>query len=360
MFRPMLLALIIASLMQPATQAEAPKGSSSTGAEPTGADAHIAAGTAAYGTKNYALSETLFKQAVSDLEAAGETGEKLGRARVSLGNSYFVEHKYPEAEAVFLRGLAIEEKTLPANSAELGTTIESVGDALRAQNKWKEAEGYYIRALAIRDKLPPDDDLGWTYHNLGVTESQLKKTADAEKNFRQALAIRQSKPNDLNLAWTYYGLGDACYALNKLDDAEKYWKLALRIRENAYGASSPELLGLLKNLGSYYFKRGQFPFASSWYQRGWAIAEKGTPSLDTAWLANCLADSLAVQGKVTPAEEMYKKALSIREKLAGPRSELVAQTLDQYSELLRSTPRQGEMKEMQARAAAIRKSPVKK
>lgn len=357
MGRLILLALILATLLEPCAGAQS---NAAAVGKTTAVDAKITAAAAAYGKKSYAEAEKLYKEAVSELESSADKGEKLSRTIVALGNTYFEEAKYAPAQAAFLRALPMQEKALPANSPELGTTLESIGDADRVLLKWAEAETYYKRALAIREKLPPNDDLGWTYHNLGVATYQLKRPAEAEKYFRQALAIRQKHPNDLNLAWTLYGLGDTCNALNKFDDAEKYWKLALQIRESAYGLDSPELLGLLKNLGGLYFQRRQFPFAATYYQRALAIHQKGKPSLDLAWTANCLADSLAAQNKITAAEAAYKIALTVREELAGKNSPLVAQTLDRYADLLKNTPRQAEMKEMQARASAIRVHPSSK
>jgi tetratricopeptide (TPR) repeat protein len=61
------------------------------------------------------------------------------------------------------------------------------------------------------------------------------------------------------------------------------------------------------------------------------------------------------QGKYAEAEPLYKRALAISEKALGADHPAVADVLENYASLLRTTGRDSEAEKLEARASAIRK-----
>ena len=61
-----------------------------------------------------------------------------------------------------------------------------------------------------------------------------------------------------------------------------------------------------------------------------------------------------VSGQYAEAEPLYQRALAIWEKALGPEHLNVAQSLENYADLLRKTGRADEAAELEARAQAIR------
>ena len=67
-----------------------------------------------------------------------------------------------------------------------------------------------------------------------------------------------------------------------------------------------------------------------------------------------VAELYRTQGKYVEAVPLFKRALAIREKALGPEHPHVAQSLENYPDLLRKTNREAEAAELEARAKAIR------
>ncbi len=69
---------------------------------------------------------------------------------------------------------------------------------------------------------------------------------------------------------------------------------------------------------------------------------------------NNLAVLYQDQGKYTEAEPLYQRTLAIWEKALGPEHPLVATSLENSANLLRTTGREDEAIDMEIRAKAIR------
>ena len=69
---------------------------------------------------------------------------------------------------------------------------------------------------------------------------------------------------------------------------------------------------------------------------------------------NNLAVLYKAQGRYTEAEAFHQHSLAIYEKALGPEHPDVAQSLENYADLLRETGRGAEAAKMEARAKAIR------
>ena len=75
---------------------------------------------------------------------------------------------------------------------------------------------------------------------------------------------------------------------------------------------------------------------------------------DVAGTLSKLAAVYREDARYDPAEEVYRRLLSIREQTLGPGHPDLAASLDDYAELLREFNRAAEAEKQEARAAAIR------
>ena len=74
----------------------------------------------------------------------------------ALGNLAFLYHdlgKYAEAESLFERAVAIDEKALDPDPPRRGHEPQQPGGVYRDLGKYAEAEPLYKRSLAIREKV---------------------------------------------------------------------------------------------------------------------------------------------------------------------------------------------------------------
>ena len=110
----------------------------------------------------------------------------------NLAELYRGQGRYPEAERLYKRVLAILEK-LPNGAADtrVATTLSNLALLYQAQRRYADEEPLYQRALAIREKaLGPDHpDLAWLLNNLGGLYQVQGRYGDAERLFKRSLAI---------------------------------------------------------------------------------------------------------------------------------------------------------------------------
>ena len=70
----------------------------------------------------------------------------------NLAGVYYSQGKYTEAEPLFMRALAIDEKALGPEHPSVATNLENYAGLLRKTDREAEAETLEVRAKAIRAK----------------------------------------------------------------------------------------------------------------------------------------------------------------------------------------------------------------
>jgi hypothetical protein len=127
--------------------------------------------------RNGELKLTQFKY----VEAAGyfqeaanivpsEFAEKLAYYLDATGNAWYYAGKYPEAEPLYQRSLAISEKALGTDHSAVAASLNNLAELLRAQGKYPKAEPLYQRSLAILEKVLGKDhpDVAKSLNNLAL------------------------------------------------------------------------------------------------------------------------------------------------------------------------------------------------
>jgi CHAT domain-containing protein/Tfp pilus assembly protein PilF len=199
----------------------------------------------------------------------------------TLAGLYQSQGQYAKAEPLYLRALAISEKSLGADHPSTGSSVNNLAGLYESQGQYAKAEPLYLRALAIIEKA-----LGADHPATGTSLN--------------------------NLAGLYKSQGQ--YA-----KAEPLYMRALAISEKALGADHPSTGTSLNNLALLYQSQGQYAKAEPLYLRALAIREKalGADHPSTGTSANSLALLYHSQGQYAKAEPLYLRALAIIEKALG-------------------------------------------
>lgn len=101
----------------------------------------------------YAEAETLLTAALKEAESFETEDPRLVVTLNNLARLYDDQKKYAEAESLYRRILAIDEKTLGPDNPNMATTLYRLATLKQAQGKYAEAEPFYQRALAIRERV---------------------------------------------------------------------------------------------------------------------------------------------------------------------------------------------------------------
>ena len=214
---------------------------------------------------------------IFSMESA-EEGLLLSRA----GYYLYERAEYAQAEPLYRRALAIDEKALGPDHPDTATSLNNMAALYRAQERYKEAEPLCQRALDIFE-----NSLGPDHPNTAIS---------------------------LNvLALLYRGQG-------RDQEAEPLYKRALAITEKASGTEHPSTATRLNNLAELYRAQGRYNDAEPLHRRALAIREKalGSEHPDTAGSLNNLAGLYEAQGRHQETEPLLRRALEIIEKALGP------------------------------------------
>jgi len=181
--------------------------------------------------------------------------------------------------------------------------------------------------------------------NLEEAETRLEEArarADTGADDELAVAVSLS-----NLAIVRRARGDT-------DGAIELQQEALSIRERVQGADNPDVAVTLNSLAALYAARDDYTAAEPLLTRALTIREQalGTSDRFTAQSVSNLALLYAAQGRYADAEPLYQRAVAIFEQRQANAD--LATALENYAALLDDTGRTKEADEMEKRARTVR------
>ena len=225
--------------------------------------------------------------------------------------------KYSEAEGLYLKAIAIAEKTGDRETeargyVELGSIFESLGEDVKAKE-------YSEKALAIAEKIGDRKIEATSYGNLGITFNSLGEYVKAKEHFEKAIAIAE-KIGDRKIGATGYGhLGNTFNSLGEYVKAKEHFEKAIAIAEKI-GDRKIEARSY-GNLGNTFNSLGEYVKAKERFEKAITIAEKiGDRELEAATYGN-LGGSFNSLGEYVKAKEHCEKGLAIAEKIGDRKIE---------------------------------------
>jgi tetratricopeptide (TPR) repeat protein len=136
----------------------------------------------------------LLEQALAIYEKKAASGLLYAGCAEQLGNAYFVEERYADAEALSRKALEIFQKRLGQASKDVAIALTNLAGRLARQDKMQEALDCYNKSMAIQEKQGQfAPGLLTNLHGIAevyVAQTEYKK---AEAVLRKDLALREKK-----------------------------------------------------------------------------------------------------------------------------------------------------------------------
>jgi tetratricopeptide (TPR) repeat protein len=330
--------------------------------------------------KKNAEAEKLFKRALAiEEKRQGRNDPIVAQVISNLGTLYQSDGRYAEAEKAFQRALDIRQ-TAFGNNADTAVSLSQLGALAHERGRSAEAEPFLKKALEIRQKELPADhpDLVLSQNNLATLYADRGKYAEAEPLFRKALEARERTlgPDHLKVAAISYNLArmykdeakaDKEHAKVRLERAALYGDRALKIREKSAKdslelAASQELMARIQAARVQAgIDKSMNEAAVDYLKSALAIREKaqGRDHRDVGITALQLANTLRDRDKPKDAEPYYKQALALAEKYYGNEHSNVAAVLEDYAVLL-DKMKDRSAQQLRDRAKDIRAKAAKK
>ncbi|HEV8715352.1 MAG TPA: FxSxx-COOH system tetratricopeptide repeat protein [Candidatus Binatia bacterium] len=309
----------------------------------------------------YAQAEPLYQRALAIQEKVlGSEHPDVALILNNLATLYDSQGQYAQAESLLRQALAIREKVLGSEHPDVAQSLNNLAMLYTRQGQYAQAEPLLRQALAIWKKVlgPEHPAVATSLNNLASLYTRQRQYAQAAPLLQRALAIQEKVlgPEHPTVAASLNNLAGLCTRQGQYVQAEPLYQRALAIQETVLGPEHPAVATSLNNLATLYNHQGQYVQAEPLYQRVLAIQETvlGPEHPAVATSLNNLATLYNRQGQYAQAEPLYQRALAIREKVLGPEHPDVATVLKNYAFLLRQTKREAEAEKMEARAKAIR------
>ncbi|CAM9900520.1 unnamed protein product [Ectocarpus sp. 4 AP-2014] len=102
------------------------------------------------------LEVASYRASLGELESC-EATEAVARSYWSVGFLFKIQGKYAEAEPLYERSQAIQEKVLGPEHPDVATSLDNRASLLESQGRYAEADALFLRAIEIDEKtLGPD------------------------------------------------------------------------------------------------------------------------------------------------------------------------------------------------------------
>ena len=217
---------------------------------------------------------------------------------------------------------------------------------------------YFVPALRAQEQQPQQQQPErWKelmsqamnhYSNQKYAEA-LASATDALSAAQQALGPQD--PKSLMIS-TYIGLIDV--DLGKWEEAEARFREVVAVCEKHPGDDDMVLAMSLGAQGEMHFKQGEYIDSRTEIERALAISEKLSPdTLQVASLQDDLGQIDELEIKFNAAEQLYKSALTIREKNLGPDDWNVAEVAMKLGRIYSNETRNAEAELLLTRSLAI-------
>ncbi|MDD4916091.1 MAG: tetratricopeptide repeat protein [Methylococcales bacterium] len=222
----------------------------------------------AYNRIDYAAAFRLYCEAV-DLQPDNPLyNNEAGYLAKTIG-------RYHDAETLYLRALAIWERTVGAEHGDVANSLNNLAGLYLAQGLYARAEPLYRRALDIREKLlgTAHPEVAVSVTNLGLLHVSLSRYAKAEQFYLRALAIREESLGEghFDVAVSLGHLAGLYKTQGAYAKAEQCFQRALRICEQAVGPDHPCIATLLNSLAGLYKAQRAYAKAERLYHRALVI-----------------------------------------------------------------------------------------
>ncbi len=311
---------------------------------------------------HYGAAQKSFKEACEIAESYDVQDPRLATSLNNLGNVYFKQDFYPEAERSIKKALAIRTDIFGQNGLPIADSMNDLAMVYFAENKTDQAEPLLNKALAIRKTSAGVNSLEYadSLKALAAIYNKTGRVDQAMKLLQTTLAIRKKQlgPNSPDVAETENSLAMDYQMKGELKQARTLYKDAQAISTRSLSADHPLVADSLVGLASIDFLQNNFADSERLFLQALRIREKalGEKNLRTGEILSCLAVLKQAQGLSADAAPLFKRALEIKEVALGPNSPEVARSMKMYAQVLRKLGQVDEASKMENRAKEIETS----
>ena len=286
------------------------------------------------GLTNYAKAAALAERAVKICEEVDEHSSSFHEYLNELGLIYCAQGRHQDAERIFLRVLAMVDKTLGPSHSAAATAHNNLALVYEAKAEYQAAEREYRRAADICRLCVGEDhpDYLLKLHNLAHTSVYQGRHDEALKLYAQVLAgwKRMYGGEHDKVATCLYGMAAAALAAGDMAGAEQYAQESLGIAEKLFGPHHPGVARSLAGLAQCFQAQQLYKKAVPLYERALGIlVDSGQEESLRGSVLSGLGACLWHLNRATEGVDFLRQALKLKERCLGPQHAELAATLSE-------------------------------
>ncbi|HLJ51206.1 MAG TPA: CHAT domain-containing tetratricopeptide repeat protein [Bryobacteraceae bacterium] len=249
----------------------------------------------------------------------------------AMAEAYVSNSNLKQAEPLLNQALALS-RISGVDTFETSDVLNDLGELYELAGDYTKAERALQESLKIRRALPNKDPqaISESLNNLGELYEPLGDYSKAKLTFAEALEVLpQASRETLTAAAIHNNLGEAAQTLGDFSTAEREYAKTLDLMQRLRGPRNSDTAIALGNLASLYSQEGAYDKALELRLQALDIEHQNEPdSLNAAGEYNNLGVLYYLRGEYKKAEENYRKALAIRQRIERPDHLDIAANLD--------------------------------
>jgi tetratricopeptide (TPR) repeat protein len=263
----------------------------------------------------YEQAIPLAAQIVAELEKSGGSGSAaVASALNNEAELYSKLHRYPEAEALYKRSLAIRQAVLGPDHPDTQKSLSRLAEIYHA-------EGKDVLPAPQAQRLVPPMQRPMAPPPRPVPQQQ-REPSVSQQEFQHGIELNQQSVQ----------LGSQ----GRFAEAIPLGVQALAIFQKAFGSENPNVAIGAGNLAQLYGQASQFDKAEPLYKHAVEILEKHPDKeQDLGLMLAGLADLYARQKRWADAEPYYRRCLPLIDKHFGPDHANSLAIVNNFSDILR-------------------------
>ncbi len=255
--------------------------------------------------------EKLVNKEEKTVEDRAYTNLKNGELFMAGNKTYLAEQSFKLAKALY-EG---ESKTDNINYTQ---TLSDLGLLYQSTGRYNKAKPFNEKALGLREKGENKGLLLVSINNNAVLKKETGFYTEAERDFKKALELAKEQNNQLAKALIYNNLAMTYLDMNKLKDAETQMNTSVLEAASALKEDAGNFIKLQINLANIYRFQKKYTNAEELYLKAIAVKEKKLGAHpDLAHLKKGLAQLYMEMGKAADVEKLLLSAYDINKHKLG-------------------------------------------
>ncbi|PKP48823.1 MAG: hypothetical protein CVT94_07085 [Bacteroidetes bacterium HGW-Bacteroidetes-11] len=252
------------------------------------------------------------------IQANGKEDTLLAMTYNATGNIYFHTRNYQQAISAYTRAYELELKRKKPNDADLAMFIQNTAIIYAQEGNYEKAGEAFNRSIEINERIlkPDDPSLAMSFLNMGRLLVLAYKENDAILYYDRAENILTNRlgAEHIDLSSLYMNKGGIYVHLADYEKALSYFRKALSIAEKNFDEGHALILSLNMNIGYVLEKKGEFANALRYYQAS-IPSDENNPAVIKTYIN--MASLYAAMDEPEKAAELYKKSITLADKLLG-------------------------------------------